>query len=76
MLLGTTQPHIKYKDNMDKFILIPLVNGKDTDKQVKADKIIELLKTFPQDPKHYYNLEKMPPCKQAIEGNKSMLAVH
>ena len=39
-LLTTTQPHLKYKDTMEKFILMPLIEGKDTGNQVKVEKVI------------------------------------
>ena len=61
---------------MEKFILIPQVEGKDTNKEVSADCIHETLKVFPQDPKHVSNAERMPPCKTSTEGNRSNFAVY
>jgi hypothetical protein len=33
LLLATTQPHLKYKDTMDKFILVPMVEGRPSGKE-------------------------------------------
>ena len=43
---------------------------------MKADQVIKTIQTFPPDPKHVYNMERLPPCKYSSEGNKSMFAVH
>ena len=61
---------------MPKFILVPLIEGKNTDREVKAEKVIEDIKKFPQEPKHVYNMERLPPCKYSSEGNYSMFTVH
>jgi hypothetical protein len=77
-LLLTSQPHSKYKDTAEKFHLIPLVDARPLPNPVPAhvDRQIELLKSFPQEPRHVYVQERLPPGKYLTEGSKSIFHIH
>lgn len=76
-LLLTTQPNNRYKDVADKYYLIPLVDSQPTDVVLNTEEKIKTIReTFPQEPKHAYTLERLPPSKYFTEGSKSIFHVH
>jgi hypothetical protein len=78
-LLVTSQAHAKYKDTAEKFHLIPLVDCKEVAHSVSVPQVerqMELLKSFPQEPRHLYTQERLPPAKYLTEGSKSIFHVY
>ena len=75
-LLLTSQPHPKYKDTADKFYIIPLVESRESNAVVSVSKQLDTLKSFPQEPRHLYLNERLPPAKYLTEGPKSIFFVY
>lgn len=55
---------------------MPLVDGQPTGNPQPFSKIAQTLSLFPQEMKHFYNLDKLPPCRYSSEGPRCSFAVH